>query len=84
MLFFQVASKNCATFSKCIRKIDGTIKDNQKLSKFYIKGFERPVYWNEYKTKSEKNTINNCRYFLESNFAGVNRLLVFYLSKHSK
>ena len=33
----QVASKNCATFTKCIRKIDGTIKDNQKLSKFYIK-----------------------------------------------
>ena len=32
-------------------------KDNQKLSKLLSKGFERSVYWNEYKTKSEnKNT----------------------------
>ena len=28
--------------------------DNQKLSKRLSKGFERPVYWNKYKTKSEK------------------------------
>ena len=32
-------------------------KHNQKLSKLLNKGFERSVYWNEYKTKSEsKNT----------------------------
>ena len=32
-------------------------RDNQKLSKFLSKSFERSVYWNEYKTKSEnKNT----------------------------
>ena len=41
-------------------------KDNQKLSKLLSKGFERSVYWNEYKTKSEgKNTTNEYRYFLE-------------------
>ena len=28
-------------------------KDNQKLSKLLSKGFERSVYLNEYKTKSE-------------------------------
>ena len=28
-------------------------KDNKKPSKFLSKGFERSVYWNEYKTKSE-------------------------------
>ena len=28
-------------------------KVNQKLSKLLIKGFERSVYWNEHKTKSE-------------------------------
>ena len=28
-------------------------KDNQKLSKYLSKGFERSVYWNEYKTKNE-------------------------------
>ena len=28
-------------------------RDNQKLSKILSKGFERSVYWNEYKTKSE-------------------------------
>ena len=34
-------------------------KDNQKLSKLISKGFERSVYWNKYKTKSEnKNTAN--------------------------
>ena len=27
--------------------------DNQKLSNLNSKGFERPVYWNEYKTKSD-------------------------------
>ena len=52
-------------------------RDNQKLSKLLSNGFERSVYWNEYKTKSEnKNTTNECRYFLESNFVGVNRLLL--------
>ena len=50
-------------------------KDNQKLSKLLRKGFERLVYWNDYKTKSEnKNTTNEYRFFLESNFVGVNRL----------
>ena len=34
-------------------------RDNQKLSKLLSKVFERSVYWNEYKTKSEnKNTTN--------------------------
>ena len=48
--------------------------DNHKLSKGLSKGFERSVYWNEYKTKNEnKDTKNKYRYFLESNFIGVNR-----------
>ena len=52
-------------------------RDNQKLSKLLSKGFERFVYWNDYKTKSEnKITTNEYRYFLESNFVGVDRLLV--------
>ena len=57
-------------------------KDNQKLSKLLSKGFERIVYWNEYKTKSEnKNTTNEYRYFPKSNFVRVNRLLVLIYSK---
>ena len=56
-------------------------KDNQKLSKLLSKGFERSVYWNEYKTKSEnKNTTNEYRYFRESNLVGVNRLFVLVYS----
>ena len=52
-------------------------KDNQKLSKLLSKGFQRSFYWNKYKTKSEnKNTANEYRYFLESNFVRVNRLFV--------
>ena len=47
-------------------------RDNQKLSKFLGKGFEKSVYCNECKTKSEnKNTTNEYRYFLESNFVVV-------------
>ena len=56
-------------------------KDNQKLSKLLSKGFERPVYWNEYKTKSEnKNTTNEYKYFLKLNFVEVNRLFVLVYS----
>ena len=44
-------------------------RDNRKLSKLLSKGFERSVYWNEYKTKSEnKNTTIQFTYFVESNF----------------
>ena len=56
-------------------------KDNQKLSKFFTKGFERSVYWNEFKTKSEnKNTTSKYIFFLESKFVGVNRLFVIIYS----
>ena len=44
-------------------------RHNKKLSKLLSKGSERSVYWDEYKTKSDnKNTTNEFRYFLESNF----------------
>ena len=52
-------------------------KDNQKLSKLLNKEFERSVYWNRYKTKSEnKNATKEYRYFHESNFVVVNWLFV--------
>ena len=39
------------------------------------------MYWNKYKTKAEnKNTTNKYKYFLESNFVGVNRLFVLIYS----
>ena len=39
-------------------------RDNQKLSKILSKGFERSVYWKEYKTKNENiNTANKFRLF---------------------
>ena len=34
-------------------------RDNQKLTKLLSKGFERSVYWNENKTKSENENITN-------------------------
>ena len=53
--------------------------NNQKLSKLLRKGFGRSVYWYEHKTKIKmKNTTNEYRYFLESNFVGVNRLFFFW------
>ena len=61
--------------------VTSSTKDNQKLSKLLSKGFERSAYWTKYKTKSEnKNTINEYRYFCESNFVGVNRLFVLVYS----
>ena len=52
-------------------------RGNQKLSKLFSKGFERSLYWNEYKRKSDnKNISNEFRLFLQSNFVGVNRLFV--------
>ena len=56
-------------------------RGNQKLSKLLSEGFERSAYWNEYKTKSDnKNTTTEFRFFLESNFVGVNRLFVLVYS----
>ena len=56
-------------------------RDNRKLSKCLNKGFEISVYWNEYKRKSENiNTTNEYKYFLESNFVGMNRLFVLVYS----
>ena len=57
-------------------------RDNQKLSKLHSKGFERSVYWNQYKAKKDKTTTNEYRYFLQSNFVGVNRLFALvYLNR---
>ena len=58
-------------------------RDNQKLSKLFSKDFERSVYWNECKTKSENiNTTNEFRYILKSNFVGVNKLFVLVYANH--
>ena len=59
-------------------------KDNQELSKLLSKGFERSVYWTEYKTKKEnKKTRNEYRNFLESNIVRVNRLFVLIYSNQN-
>ena len=57
-------------------------RDNQKLSKLLSKGFQISVYWNECKTKHEnKNTTNEYRHFLKSNFVGVNRFVLVYTNE---
>ena len=57
-------------------EVTSSEKDNQKLSRRLSKGFKRSVYLNEYKTKSNnRNTANKFRYFLQSNFVGVNTFL---------
>ena len=62
-----------------------SVKDNQKLTKLFSKRFQQSVYWDEYKTKIEtKSTTYEYRYFLESNFAGVNILFVSsYLNRNN-
>ena len=42
-------------------------RNNKKLSKLLSRGFERAVYWNEYKAKSDKKTQKkNLNFFLEN------------------
>ena len=54
--------------------VNVSAKDNQKLSKLLSKIFEKSLYWNEDKTESEnENTKSEYRYFIKSNFVGVNR-----------
>ena len=60
-------------------------KDNQKLSKDLSKWFERSVYWNEYKTKSDLEKWEWVRQrsidiFSNRTFVGVNRLFVLVYS----
>ena len=58
-----------------------TIKTYQN---FIATRFERPVYWNKDKTKSEnKNTTNEYRYFRESNFVRVNKLFILVYSNQN-
>ena len=59
------------------------LKTIKILSKRLSKRFER--YWNKYKTKSEsKNTKNEYRYFLKSEFVVVYRLCVLiYLKRNN-
>ena len=50
-------------------------KDNVNLTKQLNEGFKRPVYWNEYKSKTETRTANNqnlTRFPLDTSFQGVN------------
>ena len=63
------ANSNNVTFTIKGKKLyvpvlNVSTKDNQKLSKLISIGFERSVYWNRWKTKSEnKNTTNEYRKF---------------------
>ena len=54
-------------------------KDNVNLTKQVNEGFQRSVYWNEYKCKIETKTADNNnvnRFSLDASFQGVNRLFV--------
>ena len=55
-------------------------EDNQKPTKLFSKGFERPVYCNEYKKKVETKlwqiTIDIFFNIFHKNFVGANRLFV--------
>ena len=74
-------AKNNNIISLSKAQVTLSAKDNQKLSKLFRKGFERSVYWSEYKTNiKNKNTANEYRYFLNLKLLGVNRFLVLVYS----
>ena len=54
-------------------------KDIVKLTKQLNEGFKRHVYWNEYKTKIETQSLDNenlTRFYLDASFQGVKTLFV--------
>ena len=58
-----------------------TIKKYQNFWANDLKG----QYWDEYKTNSyNENTTNEFRYFLNTNFFGVNRLFVSVYNNHGE
>ena len=64
------------------RKIMKILLNNNDFIEQQNKGFQRSIYWNEYKTKkqtvdSDNNNANIVRYIsLDPSFQGVNRLFV--------
>ena len=59
-------------------------EDNKDFIEQQNKGFQRSIYWNEYKTKGqdEDANANNCKYIpLDPSFQGVNRLFVMAYSR---
>ena len=54
-------------------------EDNKDFIEQQNKGFQRPIYWNEYKTKeqTENANANATKYInLDPSFQGVNRLFI--------
>ena len=54
-------------------------EDNEDFIEQQNKGFQRSIYWNEYKTKeqTEDANVNTTKYInLDPSFQGVNRLFV--------
>ena len=59
-------------------------EDNKDFIEQQNKGFQRSIYWNEYKTKGqdEDANANNFKYIpLDPSFQGVNRLFVMTYSR---
>ena len=59
-------------------------EENKDFIEQQNKGFQRPIYWNEYKTKGQDKDVdvNNFKYIsLDPSFQGVNRLFVMAYSR---
>ena len=59
-------------------------EDNKDFIEQQNKGFKRPIYWNEYKTKelTENADVNVFKYInLDPSFQGVNRLFVIVYNR---
>ena len=57
-------------------------EDNKDFIEQQNKGFQRSIYWNEYKTKEkeENPNANNFKYIpLDPSFQGVNRLFLWHI-----
>ena len=63
-----------------------TKEDNKNFTEQQHKGFQRSIYWNEYKTKeqTEDGNANSVKYInLDPSFQDVNRLFVMAYSREN-
>ena len=61
-------------------------EDNKDFIEQQNKGFQRPIYWNEYKTNAQDENANNnvFKYInLDPSFQGVNRLFVMAYNREA-
>ena len=73
---FTINNTNLYVFVKSL-----SARDNQKLLNLPSKGFERSVYWNEFKAKSENKTRQMNIDIFSNQILAVSKIIYFSIFK---